>query len=168
MQEVFMDHLSRSKERSKPTRRGIARCRMISAIVLSLTVFLLLCSTSLLAKDIEIRILYINDFHGFSQGYNLPATNDHRGNIACFAALTEKLRLEKPSLLVASGDMIQGDNWANFFQGKSVIDLMNAMRFDAMSVGNHEFDYGYEILKERIREANFPVLGANEIGRAHV
>ena len=164
MHEVFMEHLSRNKKHLKPAQSGIARGRLISAIVLVLTGFLLLCATSLWAKDIEIRILYINDFHGFAQGYNLPGTNDHRGHIACFAALTETLRKEKPSLMVASGDMIQGDNWANFFQGKSVIDLMNAMRFDAMSIGNHEFDYGSAILKERISEANFPVLGANVRG----
>ena len=164
MQEVFMDHLNRIKKRRKPVQNGITLCRIILTIALVLTGFILLCSTSVLAKDIEIRILYINDFHGFAQGYNLPGTNEHRGNIACLATLTEMLRMEKPSLLVASGDMIQGDNWANFFQGKSVIDLMNAMRFDAMSVGNHEFDYGSEILKERIREANFPVLGANVRG----
>jgi len=164
MQGVSMDHLDKIKKSRKATQNGIALCRIIPAIALVLTGFLLLCSTSLWAKDIDIRILYINDFHGFAQGYKLPGTNEHRGNIACLAALTEMLRMEKPSLFVASGDMIQGDNWANFFQGKSVIDLMNQMRFDAMSVGNHEFDYGSEILKERIREANFPVLGANVRG----
>ena len=159
-----MNHPGKNNESSKSTQNRFALSRFVPTIVLALTVFLLLCSTSLWAKDIEIRILYINDFHGFAQGYNLPGTNDHRGHIACLAALTETLRKEKLSLLVASGDMIQGDNWANFFQGKSVIDLMNQMRFDAMSVGNHEFDYGSAILKERIREANFPVLGANVRG----
>jgi len=159
-----MDYLNKNKESCKPTQNRITLYRIIPTIVLVLTGFLLLCSTSLWAKDIDIRILYINDLHGFAQGYKLPGTNEHRGNIACLAALTETLRMDKPSLLVASGDMIQGDNWANFFQGKSVIDLMNQMRFDAMSVGNHEFDYGTEILKERIREANFPVLGSNVLG----
>lgn len=159
-----MDHLDKIKKSRKATKNGTALYRIIPAIALVLTGFLLLCSTSLWAKDIEIRILYINDFHGFAQGYNLPGTNERRGNIACLAALAETLRGEKPSLLVAAGDMIQGNNWANFFQGGSVIDLMNLMRFDAMSAGNHEFDYGPEILKKRIREANFPVLGANVRG----
>jgi 2',3'-cyclic-nucleotide 2'-phosphodiesterase (5'-nucleotidase family) len=159
-----MEHLGKIRKSRKAKQNRIALCRIIPAIALVLTGFLLLCSTSVLAKDIEIRILYINDFHGFAQGYNLPGTNERRGNIACLAAVTETLRMEKPSLLIASGDMVQGDNWANFFQGKSVIDLMNQMRFDAMSVGNHEFDYGSEILKERIRQANFPVLGANVQG----
>lgn len=137
MQEVFMDCLVKSKESRSPSLNWIVRRRMISAIALVLMGFTLLFSASLWVKDIDIRILYINDFHGFAQGYNLPGTNEQRGNIACLAALTEKLRMRKHSLLVASGDMIQGDNWANFFQGKSVIDLMNQMHFDAMSVGNH-------------------------------
>ena len=159
-----MDYLNKNKESCKPTQNRITLYRIIPTIVLVLTGFLLLCSTSLWAKDIDIRILYINDLHGFAQGYKLPGTNERRGNIACLAEHAKTLRMEKPSLLVASGDMIQGDNWANFFQGKYVIDLMNQMRFDAMSVGNHEFDYGTEILKERIREANFPVLGSNVLG----
>ena len=60
--------------------------------------------------------------------------------------------------------MIQGNNWANLFQGKSVIEWMNGMRFDAMVLGNHEFDFGKEVLKRRISETKFPVLGANVEG----
>ena len=60
--------------------------------------------------------------------------------------------------------MIQGNPWANLFQGKSVIDVMNAMKFDAMVVGNHEFDFGPKVLKERMAQARFPMLGANVKG----
>jgi 5'-nucleotidase/UDP-sugar diphosphatase len=66
--------------------------------------------------------------------------------------------------LVAAGDMIQGSTWANLSKGASVIELMNAMKFDAMVVGNHEFDFGQGELKKRIAEANFPILGANVVG----
>lgn len=159
-----MDHLAKSKENRKPTKPGISRSRIIPTIIIVFAVLLIISCTAIWAEDIDIRILHVNDFHGFAQGYIIPGTNEHRGNIACLAKLTEKLRTEKPSLLLAAGDMIQGDNWANLSQGKSVIDLMNLMRFDAMSVGNHEFDYGKDILRQRIREANFPVLGANVLG----
>ena len=64
--------------------------------------------------------------------------------------------------------MIQGNQWANFFQGESVLRVMNAMRFDALVVGNHEFDFGLEVLKQRIGEAAFPVLGANVEGLPEV
>jgi 2',3'-cyclic-nucleotide 2'-phosphodiesterase (5'-nucleotidase family) len=60
--------------------------------------------------------------------------------------------------------MIQGANWANMFLGESVIELMNEMRFDAMALGNHEFDFGADVLRKRISEAGFPVLCANVEG----
>jgi 5'-nucleotidase/UDP-sugar diphosphatase len=73
----------------------------------------------------------------------------------------DEFRKEKPSLLLSAGDMIQGNNWANLSKGESVIELMNAMDFDAMVVGNHEFDFGQGVLKKRISEAKFPIVGAN-------
>jgi 2',3'-cyclic-nucleotide 2'-phosphodiesterase (5'-nucleotidase family) len=87
-----------------------------------------------------------------------------RGGAAYLAAKAEALRNERPTLLVSAGDMIQGNNWANLFQGESVIEFMNAMKFDAMALGNHEFDFGQQVLRKRIAEARFPVLGANVEG----
>ena len=116
------------------------------------------------ATQREIRILHINDFHGFADGYKPYGSDEIQGGLAYLAARADELRAEKPTLFLAAGDMIQGNNWANLFQGKSSIEAMNAMNFDAMVVGNHEFDFGQAILKERIGEANFPVLGANVIG----
>jgi 5'-nucleotidase len=60
--------------------------------------------------------------------------------------------------------MIQGDNWANMSPGESFIEMMNAMKFDALALGNHEFDFGQEELKKRISAAALPVLGANVEG----
>ncbi len=113
------------------------------------------------AETTEIRILYINDFHGFAKPHKTFGSDEVLGGASYLADVINKLRNEKPSLLLSAGDMIQGDNWANLFEGKSVIELMNAMRFDAMVVGNHEFDFGQDILKKRVSEAFFPVLGAN-------
>jgi 2',3'-cyclic-nucleotide 2'-phosphodiesterase (5'-nucleotidase family) len=115
-------------------------------------------------KQAAIRIFHVNDFHGFAEPYRPFGSFKLEGGIAYLAHRLNQLRQEKPSLLLAAGDMIQGDNWANLFQGASVIELMNAMQFDAMVVGNHDFDFGQAILKKRIAEANFPVLGANVEG----
>jgi 5'-nucleotidase / UDP-sugar diphosphatase len=112
----------------------------------------------------EIRILYLNDFHGFAEPYSPLGSKEFIGGLAYLAAKVNQLRVEKPTLLLAAGDMIQGNNWANLFQGESVIVAMNRMRFDAMVLGNHEFDYGQEALRRRISEASFPVLGANVKG----
>ena len=111
-----------------------------------------------------VRILYVNDFHGFAEPYKPLGSEEKLGGIAYLAGRVDLLRGERPSLLLAAGDMIQGDNWANLFKGKSSIEVMNAMKFDAMVVGNHEFDFGQEVLRKRISEASFPVLGANVEG----
>ncbi len=112
----------------------------------------------------SLRILHVNDFHGFAESHRRLGSDDLRGGVACLAFLAETLRKEKPSLLLSAGDMIQGNTWANLFKGRPVIEVMNAMRFDAMVVGNHEFDFGKTALTERISEADFPVLGANVTG----
>jgi 5'-nucleotidase / UDP-sugar diphosphatase len=116
------------------------------------------------ADQKEIRILYLNDFHGFAEPYKPFGSDEMLGGIAYLASKVNSLRSEKPSLLLAAGDMMQGNNWANLSQGESVIELMNAMKFDAMVLGNHEFDFGQDILWKRVSEASFPVLGANVEG----
>jgi 2',3'-cyclic-nucleotide 2'-phosphodiesterase (5'-nucleotidase family) len=112
----------------------------------------------------EIRILHTNDFHGFAEPYQPLGSNELLGGMAYLASEVNRLRQGKPTVLLAAGDMIQGNNWANLFQGESVMGLMNLMGFDAMVVGNHEFDFGQEVLKKRVSEAIFPVLGANVKG----
>ena len=112
----------------------------------------------------EIRILHVNDFHGFAEPYKPLGSELLFGGIPYLAAKANELRKGKPSLLFSAGDMIQGNNWANLFQGESVMEWMNEMRFDAMVLGNHEFDFGQEVLRKRISEARFPILGANVKG----
>ncbi len=114
----------------------------------------------------RIRILHVNDFHGFVQPYRPFGSNEEKGGAVFLAAKIEELRADPavPTLLLAAGDMIQGDNWANLFQGRSVIELMNTLAFDGMVMGNHELDFGQAVLKERISEAAFPVLAANVQG----
>ena len=125
---------------------------------------LFLSTTFAYGQQAEIRILHVNDFHGFAEPYQPLGSNELLGGLPYLAARIDELRKEKPSLLISAGDMIQGNNWANLFQGASVIEWMNEMRFDAMVVGNHEFDFGQEVLKKRISEARFPILGANVEG----
>jgi 2',3'-cyclic-nucleotide 2'-phosphodiesterase (5'-nucleotidase family) len=113
------------------------------------------------AGTLDLRILHVNDFHGFAEAYQPLDSREPLGGLAYLAGKVNALRREKPTLLLAAGDMIQGNNWANLSRGASVIEAMNAMRFDAMVLGNHEFDFGQEELNKRLSEAAFPVLGAN-------
>lgn len=116
------------------------------------------------AQEVEIRILHLNDFHGFAEPYKPLGSDRMLGGLSYLATSIRELRQEKPTLLLSAGDMIQGNNWANLFLGESVIEWMNEMRFDAMVLGNHEFDFGQEVLRKRISEARFPILGANVEG----
>ncbi|HWR59264.1 MAG TPA: 5'-nucleotidase C-terminal domain-containing protein, partial [Thermodesulfovibrionales bacterium] len=137
------------------------RNRILAAVVLILGLFSL---STVYADEKVVRILHVNDFHGFAEPFKPLGTHQLQGGAAYIASRINELRRERPSLLLAAGDMIQGNIWANLFQGESVIELMNAMKFDAMVVGNHEFDFGQAVLKKRISEAQFPILGANVQG----
>ena len=60
-----------------------------------------------------------------------------------------------------AGDYLQGSSFANFTQGESVVEVMNAAGYDVAALGNHEFDYGSDVLEKRISEMNFPAVSAN-------
>jgi 2',3'-cyclic-nucleotide 2'-phosphodiesterase (5'-nucleotidase family) len=140
------------------------------ALLLRTILFCLLLfhATHAIAATTTIRLLHVNDFHGFANPQKDPGSAELRGGATWLAAKIDTLRKERPTLLLAAGDMIQGDNWANLFKGESSIALMNLLRFDAMVVGNHEFDFGQGVLAKRISEARFPVLGANVVGMPEV
>jgi len=129
-----------------------------------LIVFFILTLMAFPCGAAELRILYINDFHGFAESHKRVGSDELQGGIAYLAYRAAELKKEKPSLFLAAGDMIPGATWANLFAGKSSIDVMNAMGLDAMVVGNHEFDFGKAVLAKRVEEARFPVLGANVTG----
>ncbi|MEN6347834.1 MAG: 5'-nucleotidase C-terminal domain-containing protein [Syntrophomonas sp.] len=106
---------------------------------------------------VSLDILTINDFHGAltEEGKNPGA-----------AKLGEWLKEKKASnpegtLLLSAGDMSQGSIDSNLLYGKTVIEAMNQMGFDAMAVGNHEFDWGLDRLQDQASRAGFPILTAN-------
>lgn len=130
-----------------------------------LTFFLLLSGQDgVWAAPATFHIYHINDFHGFANPSQSPESKKQLGGAAWLAVRLAKLRTEQPGLFLAAGDMIQGDTWANFSQGHASIDLLNALHLDAMVTGNHEFDFGQKVLKQRIGQAHFPVLAANVKG----
>ena len=126
--------------------------------------FFLCTFTTWAGEPVQIRLLYLNDFHGFAEPYQPIGSPNKLGGISYLAEEVNRLRAKRPTLLLAAGDMIQGNPWANLFEGKSTIEAMNAMNFSAMVLGNHEFDFGQEVLIKVIGEAQFPVLAANVHG----
>ena len=71
-----------------------------------------------------------------------------------------------PRLLLDVGDWFQGTPEGNFTQGRSLAEYFNLLGYDALTVGNHEYDYGEENLKSLIGSINAPVLGANVLTAA--
>lgn len=137
--------------------------KKLTTVFLSLLIFLLAASLAQ-GREVRVRLLHVNDLHGYAEPFKSRWAAEAQGGIAFLAGEAGRLRQGKPSLLLAAGDMIHGHNFANLFKGESVVAVMNAMVFDAMVVGNHEFDFGLKVLEERIAQARFPVLGANVAG----
>ncbi len=93
-------------------------------------------------------------------------TNDVHGHIETSAVLSNFLKLQKkPYILLDAGDIFQGTPEGDLTNGEVVVKIMNELGYDAMSVGNHEFDKGQKQLKKLIEMSNFSVLGANVIDK---
>jgi 5'-nucleotidase / UDP-sugar diphosphatase len=114
---------------------------------------------------VDLTILHVNDTHGRVLPY-LEKTVDPASNVsgsAYLAALVEQERARNPqgTLLLSAGDMFQGTPISNVFRGEPMIAAMNAIGFDAMALGNHEFDWGMDALQALRQKALFPFLTAN-------
>ena len=68
---------------------------------------------------------------------------------------------EKNVILVDAGDYSQGTPYFNFFNGRVEVDAMNRMKYDAITLGNHEFDNGIDTLAVVLKKAQFPILSSN-------
>ena len=102
------------------------------------------------AEAQKIVILHTNDVHGGIAGY------------AKLAALKAKYEAEGAYvLLMDAGDYIQGDPVVSVSEGATAVELMNLAGYDVATLGNHEFDYGYENLKKITKDAKFQVVAAN-------
>ena len=109
-----------------------------------------------------ISLLTVNDFHGAMTG---DAKNPGISKLTAYLKNEEKAN-KNGTLILSAGDMFQGTADSNLLYGASVVTAMNEAGFDAMVLGNHEFDWGLDKLKARIASSNFPYLGANLIDKA--
>lgn len=116
------------------------------------------------AEAVRVTILHTNDVHSRLDPF--PANdprNAGKGGIVNRARLISQIRAEQKNvLLLDAGDAFQGTPYFNFFHGEPEIRAMRLLGYDAMTMGNHDFDGGAELFARQIRaHANFPVLVAN-------
>jgi 2',3'-cyclic-nucleotide 2'-phosphodiesterase (5'-nucleotidase family) len=112
----------------------------------------------------KLRVIATNDLHG-----QLEASQDSRGTwrggVAHTATVIRRAQSECTGecqfILLDAGDLSQGTPISNLSYGRPVVDYYNRMGYTAAAVGNHEFDWGQDTLKARMRQAKFPFLAAN-------
>ncbi len=133
---------------------------------LCLALGMLLASSALPA--VTLTILHTSDLHGRVHPHDALADEDLGEGLARIATVVKAIRAEgNPTLLLDSGDTIQGaPEQALAFATRGdasdpIVRAMNLVGYDAMALGNHEFDFGLARLEESRRQARFPWLAAN-------
>ena len=111
----------------------------------------------------HLTILHTNDTHSQIEPFE---TNHHRyagkGGVAKRAVMIEKVRKENPNtLLLDAGDIFQGTPYFNYFGGEIEFKLMSLLKYDAATLGNHDFDNSIEGFNKQLHNASFDFVCAN-------
>jgi len=107
-----------------------------------------------------LTILHTNDLHA-----RLTPDADNLGGFAYVAKAIQRERESAPgsTLLLNGGDLVQGTPVSTIFEGVPVFEVANLMGFDANTLGNHEFDYGWQRISDFTARATFPTVTANVV-----
>ena len=110
------------------------------------------------AEPGKLAIIHTNDTHGHD------LLDDESLGLAAVAQLRADWEAKGYEvLLLDCGDAVQGENLVGQSEGDAAIAFMNEARYDAMALGNHEFDYGQDKVGDYVQAATFPILSANVI-----
>jgi 5'-nucleotidase / UDP-sugar diphosphatase len=136
-----------------------------------LTAAVLALSAGMARADYTLTILHTNDFHDrFEQisAFDSACSVEDSGEGKCFGgsarlvtALADARARSNNSILVDGGDQFQGTLFYTYYKGKMTAEFMTKLGYDAMTVGNHEFDDGPEVLRGFVDAVQFPVLMSN-------
>ena len=140
--------------------------KFFAALLAMVMVLSLMVPTAWAEGENDIAILYTNDIHTYiangTENEDVAETYTPGLRYSTLAALKEELGETYDTLLVDAGDHIQGTAYGSMDKGKTIIELMNAAKYDLATLGNHEFDYGQE---GRINAtdvwADFPYVSCN-------
>lgn len=144
-----------------------------SGLTLLVLLSLVFVGRSFAPDRVQITILGTTDLHGNINPIDYYTNKPDNRGFAKVATLIKRVRREHPNvLLVDSGDTIQGSPLASFHSRKNneppnpMMLVMSSLNYDAMAVGNHEYNFGLKVLEKARREANFPWLSANTYDKA--
>ena len=114
-------------------------------------------------KGTRITILHTNDVHSHIDPFGPnEGRNSNRGGIARRAVLVNQIRKQnKNTLLLDAGDIFQGTPYFNYYGGELEFKLMSMLKYDAVTIGNHDFDNGIDGLYKQLPHAKFDFLSAN-------
>jgi 5'-nucleotidase/UDP-sugar diphosphatase len=131
----------------------------------------LVISAGTAAADYSLTILHTNDFHARFEPiskYDSGCGAEDNAEGKCFGgsarlvtAVAEARARSNNSILVDGGDQFQGTLYYTYYKGALAAEMMNKLGYDGMTVGNHEFDDGPEVLRGFMDAVNFPVLMSN-------
>lgn len=110
-----------------------------------------LSSVKVFAAEEETKTVHI---------YHTNDTHSKTDNFV-YVANVVKNDTADATFLFDAGDTLHGQSIATLTKGSSIVEIMNSVGYDAMTTGNHDYNYGFERLKELSKEMNFPVLAAN-------
>lgn len=138
--------------------RNLTHRFLVAVLLLSLTVVVE-------AKKLKLVILHTNDTHSQVEPTEKSAlrTSDMGGYARRIGVINDIRSKEKHVLLLDAGDFSQGTPYFNFFNGRIEVDALNRMKYDAVTLGNHEFDNGIDTLATILSKAEFPVVSSNYI-----
>ena len=113
----------------------------------------------------QLVILHTNDTHSTIMPLNVNLDDKDlagRGGFLRRINMIKEQRQQYPDLLLFdSGDFSQGSGYYTLFKGEVEVGLMNQMRYDAATIGNHEFDFGLDNMAKIFRQAKFPIVCSN-------
>lgn len=115
------------------------------------------------SRSTKITILHTNDVHSHIDAFG-PEDERHanKGGVARRASLIDSIRKENPNtLLLDAGDIFQGTPYFNYYGGELEFKLMSKLKYDAATIGNHDFDNGINGLYAQLPYADFQFVTAN-------
>ncbi|HPQ67806.1 MAG TPA: bifunctional UDP-sugar hydrolase/5'-nucleotidase [bacterium] len=145
------------------------RWTRITLVVLLAAAFIVACAGSQKPEQpavYRLSILHFNDTHGFIYPHKADWSDQEVGGLARMIPLVRQIReqndaLGAATLVVSTGDFLQGTPLSSAFKGMPTVDLLNMMELDLTTVGNHEFDFGFDNFNKLVEASHFGWAVAN-------